>query len=299
MAAAGSERQAGAGGPGRPGGAGGARLRPRRASPPREPLAPRPSWRRRPASAGLRRSARDTLPRAADGEGQASPGYGRGGGGESSPAREGGKAGARGRAAGAGRPVGIAAPPSGFAQLISVLRAVRAGAPRWSVSVGRAPRAGRRGLGEAAVPDVPVLCKLQQGDRSRTNRPSSRDRDEWMQRWSFMRGRRSFGGPGGPGRGLGERYALKAPSSAQVRLWKRRTFKSPRSLQGGKECLSNLLTSASQEGSMDLADTGVAVLLHRGDVPKIISESKKQLLKFHRIFYSQSMSGFTVLSCKA
>ena len=57
---------------------------------------------------------------------------------------------------------------------------------------------------------------------------------------------------------------LKAPSSAQVRLWKGRTFKSPRSLQGGKECLSNLLTAASQDGSMDLADTGVAVLLHRG-----------------------------------
>lgn len=34
-------------------------------SPPQEPLAPRPSWRRRPASAGLRRVARDKLPKEA------------------------------------------------------------------------------------------------------------------------------------------------------------------------------------------------------------------------------------------
>ena len=112
-----------------------------------------------------------------------------------------------GRAAGAGGPVGVAAPPSGFAQLDSVRLALSAGAPRWSVSVGRAPCGGRRGLGEEAVLDLPALCKLQQGDRSQTDRPSSRDRDGWMQRWSFMGGRPCFGGPGS---GLGERYAFES-----------------------------------------------------------------------------------------
>lgn len=111
-------------------------------SPPQGPLAPRPSWERQPARAGLRRAARDKPPRAAAAAGAGADGRGK-------PAREGRRE--RPPVAGGGDTAGFVlgwglAPGRGR-------RALRTG-PQvvvWGACGG--PRGRRRGLEAAAMDD--------------------------------------------------------------------------------------------------------------------------------------------------